>query len=187
MQTRVLHRTGAKPLVVTGMALGVVGNVPLHPPDARRRLRDPVLPGLLIIGLGMGCVFAPAFSTATLGVADHEAGIASAMVNTSQQVGGSVGTALLSTLFASATASYASTHTPGRNIQQLAASTATRPRSGGQPGSSRSACSSPWWSCQPERRCAAPSARTTDPDRRASAPTAVGKAGQPVPSTPMDE
>jgi sugar phosphate permease len=58
----------------------------------------------------MGCIFAPAFSTATLGVPRNETGIASAMVNTSQQVGGSVGTALLSTLFASSAASYAASH-----------------------------------------------------------------------------
>jgi hypothetical protein len=58
----------------------------------------------------MGCVFAPAFSTATLGVDGHEAGIASAMVNTSQQVGGSVGTSLLSTIFASSAASYTASH-----------------------------------------------------------------------------
>jgi hypothetical protein len=76
-----------------------------------------VLPSLLIVGLGMGCIFAPAFSTATLGVDGSEAGVASAMVNTSQQVGGSVGTALLSTIFASATASYATSHVgaPGLN------------------------------------------------------------------------
>jgi hypothetical protein len=55
-------------------------------------------------------IFAPAFSTATLGVERGDAGIASAMVNTAQQVGGSVGTALLSTIFASAAASYASAH-----------------------------------------------------------------------------
>jgi hypothetical protein len=61
----------------------------------------------------MGCIFAPAFSTATLGVEGSEAGVASAMVNTSQQVGGSVGTSLLSTIFASAVASYtAVTSTP---------------------------------------------------------------------------
>ena len=66
-----------------------------------------VLPGLLLTGVGMGCVFAPAFSTATLGVKNSDAGVASAMVNTSQQVGGSVGTALLSTIFASAAASFA--------------------------------------------------------------------------------
>ncbi|HEY2656216.1 MAG TPA: hypothetical protein VGI55_10535, partial [Solirubrobacteraceae bacterium] len=69
-----------------------------------------ILPGLLITGVGMGCIFAPAFSAATLGVAPNEAGIASAMVNTSQQIGGSVGTSLLSTIYATAVASYAATH-----------------------------------------------------------------------------
>jgi hypothetical protein len=69
-----------------------------------------VLPGLLLSGVAMGLIFAPAFSTATLGVRSSDAGIASAMVNTSQQVGGSVGTALLSTIFAGAAAGYAAGH-----------------------------------------------------------------------------
>ena len=55
--------------------------------------------------------FAPAIGTATLGVDLHETGVASAMVNTSQQIGGSVGLALLSTLSASAAANYARSHT----------------------------------------------------------------------------
>ncbi|HWF33764.1 MAG TPA: DHA2 family efflux MFS transporter permease subunit [Solirubrobacteraceae bacterium] len=110
VQTRVLGRTGAKPLVVTGMLFGIVAMVlftRLHPGGS---YAADVLPGLILIGFGMGCIFAPAFSTATLGVPSQEAGIASAMVNTAQQVGGSVGTALLSTLFASAAASYAASH-----------------------------------------------------------------------------
>jgi hypothetical protein len=69
-----------------------------------------VLPGLLVIGVGMGCIFAPTFSAATLGVAPNEAGIASAMVNTSQQVGGSIGTSLLSTIYASAVVRYLTSH-----------------------------------------------------------------------------
>src|SRR5207244_9641576 len=79
------------------------------------RYASDVLPGLLVLGVGMGCIFAPAFSTATLGVEGSEAGVASAMVNTSQQVGGSVGTSLLSTIFAGAVASYTVGHlrTPG--------------------------------------------------------------------------
>ncbi len=68
----------------------------------------------------MGCIFAPAFGTATLGVRGHEAGVASAMVNTSQQVGGSVGTALLSTIFASAATSYASSHPPAPGLRDAA-------------------------------------------------------------------
>jgi len=110
VQTRVLHRTGAKPLVVAGMALGIVAMILFTQLTPDGAYAGQVLPGLLLTGVGMGCVFAPAFSTATLGVKRHDAGIASAMVNTSQQVGGSIGTALLSTIFASATATYVSTH-----------------------------------------------------------------------------
>ena len=51
-------------------------------------------------------IFAPSFNTATLGVAPHDAGVASALVNTSQQIGGSIGTALLNTLAASAATSF---------------------------------------------------------------------------------
>ena len=80
-----------------------------------------VLPPLLLIGLGMGCIFAPAFSTATLGIDGSEAGVASAMVNTSQQVGGSVGTALLSTIFASATAAYTTSHIHAPGVNDAAA------------------------------------------------------------------
>jgi len=69
----------------------------------------------------MGCIFAPAFSTATLGVRSTDAGIASAMVNTSQQVGGSVGTSLLSTIFASAVASYTADHLHTTGLANAAA------------------------------------------------------------------
>ncbi len=110
VQTRVLHRTGAKPLVVAGMALGIIAMILFTQLTPDGAYASQVLPGLLLTGVGMGCVFAPAFSTATLGVKSHDAGIASAMVNTSQQVGGSIGTALLSTIFATATAGYVSTH-----------------------------------------------------------------------------
>jgi EmrB/QacA subfamily drug resistance transporter len=110
VQTRVLQRTGAKPLVVAGMGLGVVAMLLFSRLTAHAAYASNVLPGLVITGLAMGLIFAPAFSTATLGVPSGEAGIASAMVNTSQQVGGSIGTALLSTIFASAAASFASFH-----------------------------------------------------------------------------
>ncbi len=110
VQTKVLYRTGAKPLVASGMALGVISMLLLTRLSPGASYASHVLPSLLIIGLGMGCIFAPSFSTATLRVDGSDAGVASAMVNTSQQVGGSVGTALLSTLFASAAAAYASSH-----------------------------------------------------------------------------
>jgi len=121
VQTKVLDRTGAKPLIASGMALGVVGMLLLTGLSPGAGYAGHVLPSLLIIGLGMGCIFAPAFSTATLGIDSSEAGVASAMVNTSQQVGGSVGTALLSTIFASATASYASSHAGSPGLGNAAA------------------------------------------------------------------
>jgi EmrB/QacA subfamily drug resistance transporter len=110
VQTRLLHRTGARPLIAAGMTLGAVAMLLLTQLTPHGAYLTHVLPSLLLVGAGMGCIFAPAFSTATLGVKSTDAGIASAMVNTSQQVGGSVGTALLSTIFASAAASFVSVH-----------------------------------------------------------------------------
>src|SRR6516165_3131253 len=115
VQTRVLQHPGVKPIVLVSLALGAVGMLLFTQLTPSSSYVSNVLPGLLVLGVGMGCIFAPAFSTATLGVEGREAGVASAMVNTSQQVGGSVGTSLLSTIFASALTSYAASHlrTPG--------------------------------------------------------------------------
>jgi EmrB/QacA subfamily drug resistance transporter len=110
VQTRVIYRTGVKPLIAVGMALGLIAMLLLTRLSPGASYTSHVLPALIVTGLGLGCIFAPAFSTATLGVDASEAGVASAMVNTSQQVGGSVGTALLSTIFASSVASYAAGH-----------------------------------------------------------------------------
>jgi MFS family permease len=98
------------------MALGVVAMVVFAQLTPTSSYVGAVLPGLLITGLGMGCIFAPTFSAATAGVASNEAGIASAMVNTSQQIGGSIGTSLLSTIYASAVASYLTTHSHVRSL-----------------------------------------------------------------------
>lgn len=76
-----------------------------------------LLPAQLIVGIGLGAVFMPAMSLATHGVQARDAGVASAMVNTSQQVGGAIGTALLNTIAASAMTSYIKDH--------IAAATAT--------------------------------------------------------------
>ena len=67
----------------------------------------------MVMGLGFGAIMAPSMNTATSGVAPQDAGIASALVNTMQQVGGSIGTAVLSTIAASAAASYATGHAAG--------------------------------------------------------------------------
>jgi MFS family permease len=120
VQTRVIQRTGVKPIVVLGMALALVAMVLFAQLTPTSSYGSAVLPGLLVAGVGMGCIFAPTFSAGTLGVASNEAGIASAMVNTSQQVGGSVGTSLLSTIWASAAASYVATHLHVRGVASAA-------------------------------------------------------------------
>ena len=71
-----------------------------------------MLPPLLILGFAMGSIMPASMQTATLGVDREFAGVASAMVNTSQQVGGSIGTALLNTLAATAAADYIANHLP---------------------------------------------------------------------------
>jgi EmrB/QacA subfamily drug resistance transporter len=106
VQTRVIQRTGVKPLVLAGTTLGAIAMFLFTRLTPGSGYASNVLPGLLVLGVGVGCIFAPALSTATLGVEGREAGVASAMVNTSQQVGGSLGVSLLSTIFASAVAHY---------------------------------------------------------------------------------
>ena len=101
-----LPRTGPRPLVTTGMLLAAAGMLILTQLHVDSTYAEHVLPGLLVTGFGLGFVIAPAINTATLGVAPADAGVASATVNTMQQIGGSLGTALLSTLSASAASHY---------------------------------------------------------------------------------
>jgi EmrB/QacA subfamily drug resistance transporter len=105
-QTRLLPRFGPRPLVAAGMLLSAAAMLMLTGVSVGASYGTEVLPGLLVVGLGLGLIFAPAMDTATRGVAGADAGVASALVNTGQQVGGSVGTALLSTLATSAAGAY---------------------------------------------------------------------------------
>jgi MFS family permease len=121
VQTRVIQRTGVKPVVLVGTILAAIGMFLFTRLTPSSSYASDVLPGLIILGVGMGSIFAPAFSTATQGVEGSEAGVASAMVNTSQQIGGSVGTSLLSTIFASAVTSYTVSHLQTPDLANAAA------------------------------------------------------------------
>ncbi|MEU3460758.1 MFS transporter [Streptomyces sp. NPDC006733] len=112
-------RFGAKPIVPTGMLIAAGAMVWMTQLDLTSTYVPHVLFPLMLMGLGLGLVFAPGMSLATSGVAPHDAGVASAMVNTSQQVGGSIGTALLNTLATSAATSYlvGRKPTPGAQAQ----------------------------------------------------------------------
>jgi EmrB/QacA subfamily drug resistance transporter len=102
---KLMPLVGPKPLVSGGCVLGAIGLFYLTGIGPHETYVSSILPALILCGLGFGLIFAPSIATATLGVSEDEAGIASAMVNTSQQVGGSIGVALLSTISASAISS----------------------------------------------------------------------------------
>jgi EmrB/QacA subfamily drug resistance transporter len=108
--TRLALRVPARALMVPGLLVGAAGIVWLTFITPTSAYAATVLPGILILGLGLGTTFMPAMNVATHGVKPQDAGVASAMVNTSQQVGGSIGTALLNTIAASATASWLVSH-----------------------------------------------------------------------------
>jgi EmrB/QacA subfamily drug resistance transporter len=120
-QTRLMPRYGARPLVTIGMLLSAAAMVMFTGVGVDSAYAADILPGLLVMGLGLGLVFAPAMSTATLGVDRADAGVASALVNTGQQIGGSIGTALLSTLAASAASGFAAERRPSAELVQMAA------------------------------------------------------------------
>ena len=110
MSTRVLPRTGPRPLVPTGMLMAAVAMMLLTRVGVHTGYATHVLPSLVLMGVGLGMVFAPAMATATGDVHPQDAGVASALVNTMQQVGGSIGVALLSTLSATAAAGFIAAH-----------------------------------------------------------------------------
>jgi EmrB/QacA subfamily drug resistance transporter len=117
---RFLNKVGPRPLLVLGMILGGVAMVWLAQITPTSSYAGHVLPALLVMGVGMGNIFAPAIASATFGVDPEDSGVASAMVNTMQQVGGSIGTALLSSIFASAVTSYATTHARSPELLTMA-------------------------------------------------------------------
>ncbi len=99
-------RFGPRPLVVTGMALGAAGMLYLTGLGVSSSYATAILPALIAIGAGLGLAMASAMNSATLGVDPADAGVASATVSASQQIGGSLGTALLSTIATSALTNY---------------------------------------------------------------------------------
>ena len=105
-----LPRLGPRVLISTGMLLGGAAMIYLSQLTVSSSYAVGVLPALLILGLGFGMIFAPAINTATAGVPRQDSGVASALVNTGQQVGGSIGTAALSTVALTAATSYFAAH-----------------------------------------------------------------------------
>ena len=101
-----LPRFGPKSIVPIGLLVCAAALFGLHLVGLHSSYVSHVLPYIVVLGIGFGMSVAPAFSTGTLGLAPQDAGVGSATLNTAQQVGGSIGTALLNTLAAGAATSY---------------------------------------------------------------------------------
>jgi EmrB/QacA subfamily drug resistance transporter len=94
-------RFGAKPIIIIGLALLTAAMVWYSQVPIHGKFISDLLPGYLLVGVGIAFAFVPVSIAALAGVAEHEAGLASGLINTSQQIGGAIGTAVASTVFAS--------------------------------------------------------------------------------------
>ena len=107
---QLLPRVGPRPLITVGLGMAVVGMLLLLRIDQDTAYWTHVFPAELIMSVGLAGVFIPAASTALVRIGHHDAGVASAVLNTAQQIGGSLGTALLNTLYAGAVTAYLTEH-----------------------------------------------------------------------------
>jgi EmrB/QacA subfamily drug resistance transporter len=105
-----MPRVGPKPLVTVGMLIAGGAAVWFAQLGPHTGYVDGVLGPLIMTGIGLGMVVAPSINTGTYGVAPQDAGVASATVTVGQQLGASIGTSLLNTIFASAVTSYLAAH-----------------------------------------------------------------------------
>jgi EmrB/QacA subfamily drug resistance transporter len=113
MASGLLPRIGPRPLMAGGTGLAALGMAWFTQIKVDSSFTVHVLPAEIVMSLGMGFAFVALSSTALIGVADRDAGVASALVNTTQQIGGSLGTALLNTIAATATVHYIADHGAG--------------------------------------------------------------------------
>lgn len=109
--TRLVTRVSPRWLMSGGYLVGAVGMLWLSRIAPANDYLTVVLPASIVMGLGIGAAFMCSMVLATTGVAGQDTGVASALVNTSQQIGGAVGTALMSTIAAGATAAFLTSNT----------------------------------------------------------------------------
>ena len=93
-------RFGAKPIIVIGLVLLTIAMVWYSRIPVDGKFVSDLLPGYLLVGVGIAFAFVPVSIAALAGVSNREAGLASGLINTSQQIGGAIGTAVASTVFA---------------------------------------------------------------------------------------
>ena len=110
LASRLMAHLRTRLLVVPGLLIAAVGLLLLTRLTPGAAYVSHILPTELLLGVGLGLALVPCISTATNKAEPHDVGITSAMTNTSQQIGASIGTALLNTIAATAAAAYLATH-----------------------------------------------------------------------------
>ncbi|MFJ8645167.1 DHA2 family efflux MFS transporter permease subunit [Streptomyces sp. NPDC093546] len=123
--SRLVGRLGSRPTAVAGLLVAAAGCVPLTWLGDRPSVYAGLLPGLVVASFGIGAVFVTATATALALTAPHEAGLASGVVNTFHEVGGSVGVAVLSTVAAAGIGGGAVSGTAGGAVSGAAGGFAT--------------------------------------------------------------
>lgn len=114
-------KIGPKIPIASGFVLAAGGMFALAQLELGSSYLNHILPSFIVVGIGFGFVIAPGFAAATFGVDEEDAGVASAMVNTAQQIGGSVGIAVLSAFASSAATDFLANKAPSEMNQALAA------------------------------------------------------------------
>lgn len=104
--SQLLPRFGPRYVTFAGFCLAVLGLFIFTHLTASSTYWPNILPGMIVISIGMGLIFVPLSAVALFGVGNHDAGVASAVLNTCQQIGGSIGLAFLNTMAAAATTSF---------------------------------------------------------------------------------
>lgn len=115
-----MPRIPARAIMAPGAVVAAAGMLVLSTIGAGSGYVSHVLPAEILIGIGVACVMAPAFNVGTFGVDPRQAGVAAATVNAASQVGASIGTAMLNTVAASATAAYLASVRPTAEIIRVA-------------------------------------------------------------------
>jgi EmrB/QacA subfamily drug resistance transporter len=117
--SQLLPKVGPRPLMVTGLVAGAAGLLFLSRITPTSSYTTAILPAIVIMSSGLALFFIPSASTGLHNAGEHDAGVASAVLNTSQQIGGSLGAALLNTVAISSASTYAKSHTQLRAQVQV--------------------------------------------------------------------
>ena len=115
--SQVLPKVGVRIPMTAGPVIAAAGLFYLSFITVDGNYAAEVLPGVILLGIGLASIFVPLQNVALAGVEDHDAGVASAAVSATQQIGGSIGTALFTALYTSAIASYLANNPPSATAQ----------------------------------------------------------------------